>query len=110
MALIVSVVFAALLAAPILGEKLFGLFSKGVERSAKGGFLLGLGVLLVGFVSGTRVLEIAGGAVAGAVVLAVIVDNYLVPDVRGAGPRARSGPRSSLRSWRLVPGPRRESW
>ena len=110
MALIVSAVFAALLAAPLLGEALFGVFSKSVERGAKGGVLLGLAVLLIGLASGARVLEIAGGALLGAILLAVIVDNYLAPDVRAAGSGARSEPRSSLLSWPLVPDPAWARW
>ncbi len=108
MGLIFIAVFIALLAAPILLEFLWDLFSKTVEKTAKGGFLLGLGVLLVGLFSKTRVLEIVGGALTGAVLLAVIADNYLT--LTAAGPRARSGPRSSPRSWQPLPGRRRERW
>jgi hypothetical protein len=118
--LIFIAVFIALLAGPILLEFLWDLFSKTVEKTAKGGFLLGLGILLVGLLARTRILEIAGAVVVGAVLLAVIADNYLINrttyaiprglTLTAAGPRARSGPRSSPRSWRPPPGPRRERW
>jgi len=111
--LIFIAVFIALLAGPILLEFLWDLFSKTVEKTAKGGFLLGLGILLVGLLARTRVLEIAGAVVVGAVLLAVIADNYLreqLTQLIAAGPGARSGPRSSPRSWRPPPGPRRERW
>lgn len=113
MGLIFIAVFIALLAGPILLEFLFDLFSKTVEKTAKGGFLLGLGILLIGVLSRTRVLEIAGAVVVGAVLLAVIADNYLIPPrpaITAAGPRERSGPRSSPRSWQPLPGPRPERW
>jgi hypothetical protein len=111
--LIFIAVFIALLAGPILLEFLWDLFSKAVEKTAKGGFLLGLGILLVGLLSGTRILEIAGAVVVGAVLLAVIADNYLIAPclkLTAAGPGARSGPRSSPRSSQPLPGPRRERW
>ena len=80
---------------------------------AKGGFLLGLGILVVGLLSRARILEIAGAVVVGAVLLAVIADNYLISfrlTFRAAGPTVRSGPRSSPRSWQPPPAPRRERW
>lgn len=76
-ALVFVAVFIGFLAGPILAEALFDFFSKGVERAAPGAFFLGLGVLLTGLASGVRALDIAGGCLIGAVVLAVIVDNYL---------------------------------
>ena len=91
MGLIFIAVFIALLAGPILLEYLFDLGSKAVEKGAKGGFLLGLGVLAIGLVSGTRVLEIAGGALVGAVVLAVIADNYLTRSAQGSWLKGATG-------------------
>jgi hypothetical protein len=76
--LIFVAVFIALLAGPILLEFLWDLFTKTVEKTAKGGFLLGLGILLIGVLSRTRTLEIVGGALTGAVLLAIIADNYLI--------------------------------
>jgi hypothetical protein len=111
--LIFVAVFIALLAGPLLLEFLWDLFSKTVEKMAKGGFLLGLGILLVGLLSRARILEIAGAVVVGAVLLAVIADNYLIPlrpTLRAAGPKVRPGPRSSPRSSQLPPAPRRERW
>jgi hypothetical protein len=97
--LIFIAVFVLLLAGPLLLEPLNDLFSKGVEKAAPGGFVLGLAVLLIGIFSGVKVLEIAGGSLVGAVVLGVIVDNYLTavntsprtpaPTARGRPMRAR---------------------
>lgn len=78
-ALIFIAVFVALLAGPLLLEVIGNLFSKGVHKATPGGFALGLVVLLIGLASGVKVLEIAGGCVLGAVVLGVIIDNYLAP-------------------------------
>jgi hypothetical protein len=49
--LIFIAVFIALLAGPILLEFLWDMFSKTVEKTAKGGFLVGLGILLVGLLA-----------------------------------------------------------
>jgi hypothetical protein len=78
-ALIVIAVFVAFLVGPLLLEGLGNLFSKGVKKAAPGGFVLGLVVLLIGLASGVRFIIIAGAAVVGAVVLGVIIDNYLTP-------------------------------
>jgi hypothetical protein len=76
-ALIVIAVIAGLLAGPILAEALLDIASKAVERAAPGTFVLGLAVLLTGLISGVRIIDIAGACLIGAVLLAVILDNYL---------------------------------
>jgi len=97
-ALIFIAVLLALLVGPLLLEPLGNLFSKGVKKAAPGGFVLGLVVLLVGLASGVRFITIAGAAVAGAVVLGFIIDNYLTPVVGTAASR-RAAPSSAVR-WR----------
>jgi len=86
-ALILIAVLVALLVGPLLLEPLGDLFSKGVKKSAPGGFVLGLAVLLIGLASGVRFITIAGAAVLGAIVLGFIIDNYLT--------RGRDGGRGS---------------
>jgi hypothetical protein len=89
-ALIFIAVLVALVAGPLLLEVLGNLFSKGVEKATPGGFVLGLVVLFIGLASGVRFIIIAGACVLGAVVLGVIIDNYLTP-VAGA-PLGRLAP------------------
>jgi hypothetical protein len=89
-ALIVVGVLVVLVTAPLLLDVIGSLFSKGVEKATRGGFVLGLVVLLVGLASGVRFLEIAGGSVLGAVILGVIIDNYLVPFSSGGQSRWRA--------------------
>ena len=89
-ALIFIAVLLALLVGPLLLEPLGNLFSKGVKKAAPGGFVLGLVVLLIGLASGVRFITIAGAAVAGAVVLGFIIDNYLTP---GGGHRRQQAGR-----------------
>lgn len=95
-ALIFIAVLLVLLVGPLLLEPLGNLFSKGVKKAAPGGFVLGLVVLLIGLASGVRFITIAGAAVAGAVVLGFIIDNYLTPGVGTAASR-RAAPSSAVR-------------
>jgi hypothetical protein len=78
-ALIFIAVLVALVAGPLLLDVIGNFFSNGVKKAAPGGFVLGLVVLLIGLASGVRFIIIAGAAVVGAVVLGVIIDNYLTP-------------------------------
>ena len=89
-ALIFIAVFVALLVGPLLLEGLGNFFSKGVEKATPGGLLLGVVVLIIGLVSGVRFITIAGAAVLGAVVLGVIIDNYLTPVARPGESRRRA--------------------
>jgi hypothetical protein len=91
-ALIFIAVLVALLVGPLLLEPLGNLFSKGVKKSAPGGFVLGLAVLLIGLASGVRFITIAGAAVLGAIVLGFIIDNYLTR-CRDGGARFTTCPR-----------------
>ena len=90
-ALIFIAVLVALLVGPLLLEPLGNLFSKGVKKSAPGGFVLGLAVLLIGLASGVRFITIAGAAVLGAIVLGFIIDNYLTRG-RDGGARFKTCP------------------
>jgi hypothetical protein len=84
--LVVVLVFLAIMAAflivlaiPVLYDLVFNAFSSGMDRAAKGVFVFGFGVLIVGLASGIRVIDIIGGAVMAAVVVGIIVENYLTP-------------------------------
>jgi hypothetical protein len=94
-ALIFVGAFIVLLAGPVVGEAILNVLSHGMEKAAPGGFLLGLGILLVGLLSGVQVILIAGGCLTGAVVLGVILNNYLSPpgrtSARSSAPVSRPG-------------------
>ncbi len=83
--LIVIAVIVGLLAGPVLAEALLDFLSAGFEKAAPGTFSLGLGILLTGLIAGVQILDIAGACLIGAVLLGVILDNYL-PSIRGMNP------------------------
>jgi hypothetical protein len=68
--------FIVLLAYSVLGEAVFGFFSAVKARTAATTFFIGLGVLLMGIVIGTRVLDIVGACLIGAVLLGVVLEYY----------------------------------
>jgi hypothetical protein len=114
--LAIMAVFLILLAIPVLYDAVFNAFSSGMDRAAKGTFLFGFGVLIVGLASGIRIIDIIGGAVMAAVIVGIIVENYLtaVSRPRAAGParfpgacRPRARPRPHYR--RRDGAPRRQS-
>jgi hypothetical protein len=76
--LIVIVAVIILLTVPILWGALSDVACAGIDRATTGMFVLGVGILLVGLISGLRVLDIAGGGMLGAWLLGVIVANYLI--------------------------------
>jgi hypothetical protein len=71
--------FLILLAIPVLYDVFFNAFSSGMDRAARGTFVLGFGILIVGLASGIRIIDIIGGGVMAAVVVGIIVENYLTP-------------------------------
>jgi hypothetical protein len=75
---IVIVAVVILLAVPVLWGALSDMACAGIDRATTGMFVLGVGILLVGLISGLRVLDIAGGGVLGVWLLSVIVANYLI--------------------------------
>lgn len=92
--LIVIVAIVLLLAIPVWWGAGFDSFTRGMSKAARPTFVFGFGVLIVGLASGVRIIDIAGGAVMAAVVLGVIVENYLIRDPRpGAASSAGMGPR-----------------
>jgi hypothetical protein len=82
--LIIMVAFVLLLAIPVLYSYGFDAFSGGVRKASKGTFLAGLAVLIVGLISGVRIIDYAGGGVMAAVIIGIIIDQYLT----GLLPRA----------------------
>jgi hypothetical protein len=102
-ALIVVVIYVLLLVVPVLWGAGFDSFSRQVDKAARPTFLFGFGVLVVGLVSGLRILDIAGGAIMFAVVLGVIIENYLMT---GTSPNRATVTRAGSRSDRR-PGARR---
>ena len=69
-------VMCGLLWLPVLGDRLQDLVSRNAPRFAPRMFALGLGLLVVGLIAGVKALDIAGGCLIGALVLAAILDNY----------------------------------
>lgn len=80
--------FVLLLALPVLYDRAFNAFSSGVHRASKGTFFAGMGVLAVGLVAGIRVIDIIGIGVMVAVVVGVIIDQYLIQHRAGSAQRA----------------------
>lgn len=74
--LIVAAVLFVILWIPVLGDRFYDSVSASAPKVALPVFLIGLGLLGIGFAGHLTVLQIAGGAMAGTVVLAVILDNY----------------------------------
>jgi hypothetical protein len=99
--LIVVVACVLILVMPVFWGAGYDTFSRQMDRAAKPVFLVGFGVLVVGLVSGVRILDIAGGAVMGAVVLGKIAEHYLTPGQRhlpmATRFRTTAGPREVLR-------------
>lgn len=76
MALVCMAVVAGVLWVPVLGDRLTATVSKHAPRVFPRMLLLGLALLVLGLVVHVGILDVVGGALAGVVVLAVIVDNY----------------------------------
>lgn len=75
--LIIVAVIVVLLGGPVVAGALYEALSKAGERAAPGTFFLGLGVLFVGIIVGVRIIDFIGLGLIGAVVIGVIIDNYL---------------------------------
>lgn len=82
----IMVAFIILLALPVLSSMAFDSFSSGFNRAARGTFLFGFGILIVGLASGVRIIDILGGAVMAAVIVGIIVENYLARPSRSLLP------------------------
>jgi len=59
-----------------MGDRLMTSFSAGAKRVAPIILVVGVGVLLVGILAKTPMLDAIGGSMVGIVLLAVIADNY----------------------------------
>ena len=68
-----------LLVLPVIWGIVSEAASSAAEKAAPGTFVLGLGVLFIGLVTGIEILDIVGASLAGLVIVSVIVDNYLGP-------------------------------
>jgi hypothetical protein len=76
LALICVAVIVVLLIIPVIGENLFNAASAGAEKVAPGAFFLGLGVLAIGLVFGTRMLDIVGAGLMSAVLIGALMKHY----------------------------------
>lgn len=74
--LLFGAIFLGLLAAPVLGDALFGSVREPMSRSGPTVFVIGLGVLILGVVAGTPVLDIIGVVLMVAVLIGVLMVHY----------------------------------
>jgi hypothetical protein len=75
--LIVIAVIVILLAGPVAAGALFEALSGSWEKAVPGTFFTGLFVLFIGIIVGVRIIDYIGLGLIGAVVVGVIIDNYL---------------------------------
>lgn len=61
---------------PVIGQSLMGAFTARAAKIAPRAFLVGLGVLVTGLVTGIGVIAVAGGALMGAVLLGALLEHY----------------------------------
>jgi hypothetical protein len=92
--LIVVALIIILLAGPVAAGALREVASEAGKRAVPGTFFTGLGVFFIGIIVGVRIIDFIGLGLIGAVVLGVILDNYLGEIRRGrpARPARRRQP------------------
>lgn len=78
---IVMVGFALMLVIPMVWGEAYDGFSGVMDKAARPTLLFGLGVLIVGLLTGVRIITIAGGAIMGAIVVGWIAEKYLTAPV-----------------------------
>jgi hypothetical protein len=78
--LAVGLLFACVLAVPVLTDVFLSFASAQGAKVARSAFLLGLCILLLGLAIQVEVVDIVGGALMGVVILGVILENYLAAD------------------------------
>lgn len=93
--LIIVAVIVILLGGPVVAGALYEVASKAGERAVPGTFFTGLGVLFAGIIVGIRIIDYIGLGLIAAVVLGVIIDNYL-PLARRVTGLLINGPRCEL--------------
>jgi type III secretory pathway component EscT len=74
--LVCAAILLGLLWAPVLGDRFTGFLSRTAPRVAPRIFFLGLGIAVIGLVTGARILDLVGACLIGGVMLGVILDNY----------------------------------
>jgi hypothetical protein len=75
-----GLLFICVLAAPVLTDVFLSFASAQGAKIAKGTFVTGLCLLLIGLAIHVELVDIVGGALMGAVILGVILENYLAAD------------------------------
>jgi hypothetical protein len=75
--LIVIAVIVILLAGPVAAGALYEALSGSWEKAVPGTFFTGLFVLFIGIIVDVRIIDYIGLGLIGAVVIGVIIDNYL---------------------------------
>jgi hypothetical protein len=73
---IIVTVVVVLLSIPVMSDISTAYMSKKIRRVALRTILIGGAILLLGIALGAEILDILGGCLIGAIVLAAILDNY----------------------------------
>ncbi len=79
LAMLVLVVLGAVLfflIGPVIYQSLMGAFTAQAAKVAPRAFLIGLGVLVTGLLTGVEVIAIAGGGLMGLVLLGALLEHY----------------------------------
>jgi hypothetical protein len=79
LAMLVLVVLGAalfFLIGPVIYQSLMGAFTAQAAKVAPRVFLIGLGVLVTGLLTGVEVIAIAGGGLMGLVLLGALLEHY----------------------------------
>jgi len=61
---------------PVIGQSLMGAFTTQAAKIAPRVFLIGLGVLVTGLVTGIEVISVVGGGLMAAVLLGALLEHY----------------------------------
>jgi hypothetical protein len=76
LALLVIAVVSVVLWIPVLYDQVMDFLSRNASRYMPVTFAAGLGLLLIGLVTGVRILDIVGASMIGALALGFLVENY----------------------------------
>ena len=79
LAMLVLVVLGAVLfflIGPVIYQSLMGAFTAQAAKVAPRVFLIGLGVLVTGLLTGVEVIAVAGGGLMGLVLLGALLEHY----------------------------------
>lgn len=76
LALVVLGAVLFFLIAPVIGQSLMGAFTAQAAKVAPRVFLVGLGILAAGLLTGIEVVAVVGGTMMGIVLLGALLEHY----------------------------------